>query len=384
MTTTSGNNPSTDSTTDSTTDSPAVDSATETAAGATTHADAPAWLDGEGLHFADDAYKRKMARKPVSASMIHGIVDACPAQYIFNSALSDIVIPETPQDARVRGTLFHRACELYYGIPTEERGERIDANRFEECKLQALDERPDMASDPDLRAWMESASQRFCAMGPAATDVAVARYRTDDGTERPALEMKISLHLPGVRRRVFGAIDRLTVPDPDDPRTVVVDDYKTGRKASVYSERLRFADFNYQRQQTLYAMLLEHDTRTFDGGWRPVGGRLLYPLAEEVSFHDDASDQDVRMPVQAGALIQLNVLDAHNRARTLQDAAQASDTLDRECETNLYEYRPSVLCAWCPLARICPAARIGAKENAQKAAASQPDAATLAPAIVRG
>lgn len=376
-----------DQTTDATADATASAAADDHASPhpgrpGTGHGDAPAWLDGEGLHLADGALRRTMERKPVSASTIHGLLDACPSQFVFTSLLADMVIPETPEDARVRGTLFHRACELYYSIPVTERGECIDPGRFEECKLKALDERPDMKDDPDLRAWMESASRRFCAMGPDATDVTVARYRSDDGVERPALEMKVSLHLDGVRRRVFGAIDRLVTPSQDDPRTVIVDDYKTGRKASVYSERMRFADFTYQRQQTLYAMLLEHDTRTFEDGWRPVGGRLVYPLADQVTVHDDGSDRDVRVPVSNGALIRLDVADARNRKRTLEDAAKASDDLDRGCETNLYAYRPSVLCAWCPLARICPAARIGSKENARQAAASQPDAATLAPAIV--
>lgn len=344
--------------------------------------DAPAWLDGEGLHLADDQLKRKISNKPVSASTISGLIDGCPAKFTFTSLLADTVIPKTPDDPRVRGTIFHRACELYYNIAPQERGEHIDFERFEECKLQALDENPDMKDDPGLRAWLESASQRFCSMGPDSTDVTVARYRTDNGTERPATEMKISLHLDGVRRRVFGAIDRLVAASPDDPRTVIVDDFKTGRKASVYSEHMRFADFSYLRQQTLYAMLLEHDTRTFENGWNPIGGRLLFPLAEQVTVHDEGSGRDMQLPMKNGALICLDVKDESHRKRTLEEAALTSDMLDHEYETNLYEYRPSNLCAWCPLARICPAARISDRENAQQAAAGQPDAATLAPAIV--
>ncbi|MFR0556668.1 PD-(D/E)XK nuclease family protein [Pseudoscardovia radai] len=343
-----------------------------------------AWLDGEGLHFDDAKTLAAVRRKPVSATMISGLVDRCPAQYLFSDKLKDLVIPVTPQDARIRGIVFHRACELYYARPDARRGAPIDPEAFEECKTKALEEHPEVRNDPEASAWLEAASRRFCAMGPEATDVTVAGYRDDRGRQSPALEMKVTGRLDGVGRRVFGAIDRLITPNPDNPRNVVIDDYKTGGKACVYSDRMRFPDFSYQRQQTLYSMLLEGDTRTFSDGWHLLGGRLIYPMAEYVTLHDDNAGTDVKVSVQGqGAIIRLDVRNPEYRRRTLDDAAKASDALDRESETNLFEYRPSVLCAWCPLAKICPAARIGSKENAQKAFADQPDAQTLAPAIVR-
>ena len=342
-----------------------------------------AWLDGEGLHLADDAIAAKVARKPVSATMIDNLVSGCPARYIFESTLKDMVIPLTPDDPRVRGTVFHRACELYYTKPVDTRGESVDPALLQDCAKEALAEQPeDIASAPSLREWLDEACRRYVAMDPSATDVTVSEYRNDKGVFQPALEMVVTGQLPGISRRFYGAIDRLVAADPEHPERVIIDDYKTGRKEQLYSDKLRFPDFNYLRQQTIYAILLERDRRTHATGWRPIGARLVCPMASQVEYFDESTGTAQVRQMNEGATLMLNVRDAGTRRRAMADAAAASDKLDAEVKHNLYEFSPSSLCAWCPLARICPAARITGSEKAQGSFAKQPDAATLAPAII--
>lgn len=342
-----------------------------------------AWLDGLGLHLSNEKILKKVSSKPVSASMITAMLDNCSAKYIFDDKLKDLVIPKDPSSPLVRGSAFHRAAELYYSIPQDERGRKISLDLFLECRDRVLAElEPGIAQDADFQAWLDTACRKYCAMGPRVTDVDVARYRTDTGEVKPGLEMVIVHKLDGIGRKVYGSIDRLRVPDPARPRDVIVDDYKTGRTAKRYSPARQFPDFGYIRQQVLYAMLLEADTRTFPDGFHPLGGQLIYPVAAYISIFDEALGADRRIDTPSGLTIKVDVHNPEWRQATVDAARRADLKLTAEAGANCFSYTPHGLCPWCPLARICPAARIKNTAKAQAAFAEQPDAATLAPAIV--
>lgn len=87
-----------------------------------------------------------------------------------------------------------------------------------------------------------------------------------------------------------------------------------------------------QRQQTIYSMLLEQH------GFEVSAARLIYPVY--------------------GEIVNVNKNDEWLRNRVVEDIERA-DVLMKACrDENLFEYSPSFLCAWCPLAKLCPVADI--------------------------
>ena len=100
------------------------------------------WIDKQGLHINDDELKRKMERVTASATLVSGMIDGCPAKTIFDSRLKDEIFPNGPDSPLLRGTVFHRVMELYYGLPEDKRGSDLNLCLFNAAVCKAINEEP--------------------------------------------------------------------------------------------------------------------------------------------------------------------------------------------------------------------------------------------------
>lgn len=330
-----------------------------------------AFIDRDGLHFNDDGIERKVNYLTISATLIEGMLE-CPAKFVFSRYLQDEVIPPQPDSPLTRGSAFHRTLELYYGLDESKRpASGIDMHILSAAMRKAITEAPvEVRNDDVFIGWLKNALKRYTRMNESAVNVRIANYTNKDGLTKPGLEMPVSGIIGNATRRSFGMIDRLIQVNNDDPRSVIIDDYKTGKSAKAYDPHDRYADFGYIRQQTMYAMLLEKDTNTYHNGFDVCGGRLIYPVAD--------NNKDTAEP---GVILPVDVKNQKYRDKTIKDVELTSRMLDDAINTNTYSCNPSKLCSWCPLANICPRADKDDRDKFVNARASQPDESTLAPVI---
>jgi putative RecB family exonuclease len=310
------------------------------------------WIDKQGLHINDDELKKKMERVTASATLVSGMIDGCPAKTIFDSRLKDEIFPNGPDSPLLRGTVFHRVMELYYGLPEDKRGSELNTGIINAAARKAIKEEPLINNDHDFMIWLRGALDDYVKLDDAYTKVDIAPYIDDWGHHKQGLELAVSDVIGNASRKTFGKIDRLVFADRTD-NSVIIDDYKTGKKAKEYNAKDRFADFGYVRQQVMYAMLLEQDTRTFKDGFNVTGGRLIYPIP--------------------GKVLSVDVKNEEYRKRTVKEVEQASAMLDDAADNNAYACSPSKLCSWCPLVNICPNADNDSRDKFVQARAKQPN-----------
>lgn len=331
-----------------------------------------AFIDRDGLHLNDEGIEKKLKWLTISASLIEGMFE-CPAKFMFSKYLEDEVIPAKPDSPLTRGTTFHRTLELYYGLDESKRPmSGIDMRILSAAMRKAISEAPEEVRENDIFLdWLKNALNRYVRMDESAVNVKIANFTGKDGLTKPGLEMKVSGTIGNAKRKSFGMIDRLIQANSDDPRSVIIDDYKTGRSAKPYDPRSRFSDFGYIRQQIMYAMLLEQDTGTYPNGFDVLGGRLIYPVADNA---DTASGKP-------GVILSVDVKNQKYRDKTVKDVEMAANMVNDAIAANTYGCNPSKICSWCPLANICPRADRDEREKFVNARASQPDELVLKPVI---
>lgn len=207
------------------------------------------------------------------------------------------------------------------------------------------------------------------------TENVTGSHISSDSPAKLGLEMPLSGIMEGSDRRVFGIIDRLIV-DPDD-NTLIIDDYKSGAKAHHYNPSSPYSDFNYTRQQVLYSMLLEQNMSLIqaeNGGVPPKTvkyARLLYPIAKNGQY-----------PEQVGVVETIDVQNKAFRKTVADDVRETCETMAGACEKNTFSYQSSALCAWCPLAKVCPNATIYSNQKFYDAKSKQPEREILEKSMI--
>jgi putative RecB family exonuclease len=221
-------------------------------------------------------------------------------------------LPEAPSAPATKGTLVHQALERLFCLPA--------AERTLPAALAAVDEAFELLRlDPDYTGLGLSPDDEAVFLDDA--EQLVRRYfqLEDPQAIKPiGLELMLAADIGNLTLR--GIIDRLEL---DDDGELVVTDYKTGRVPHANHERSRLGGVHF------YAFLCE---RLF--GKRPAKVQLLY-LAEPVAIITVPTDQSIR--------------GLERRVRAIWT------TVERACENESFQPRPSRLCDWCSFQSFCPA-----------------------------
>lgn len=306
-------------------------------------------LTSDAMHITDAEVIKELQKKNISASLITGL-ENCEAQWLANTLVLPKFLKEHPDNPKTRGSLFHKVMEDFFALPREKRTH--DAMRETVDKVLASEEFSQLGETPEAVEWLRDAVNGYFSMGAKPQDVEIAKVpKPGDNSEAvEGLEVFVKGKVGFATRDTLGFIDRL-IKDPrkNAPKDgVVIEDWKTSQKAKRWKAHTKSTEgFAEQRQQVIYSILLK------DIGLNPTAARLIYPIPEEI-VHVDIHDLDLQQKV----------------VQSVEDTDKHLDTL---VETNTFEYSPSFLCAWCPLAKICPKATVKPYKKMQDAVKKQPE-----------
>lgn len=306
-------------------------------------------LDGTGLHVSSQRIAEKLEKKKLSPSLITGL-ESCAASWFANSFVIRDIIEEEPDNPARRGSMFHKVMEDLFKLPAEERTTSMVKSIVGE--VSTVGEFADLGQNPDAMQWLRDAINGYYSMGGKPQGIQIANITNTYGKEVPGLEVFVQGNIGSADRKILGFIDRV-INNTNKPGTVVVEDYKSGKKAKKYNPNTKSTDgLGEARQQVIYTMLLEQM------GIRVSGARLLFPVPQQV----------VNIPVHDKAF----------REKVVSDVEQADQKLTIMTERNTFEFSPNFLCSWCPLVKACPVAKAGRSDKARDAVASQPNLDVLA------
>ncbi len=222
-------------------------------------------------------------------------------------------LPEPPSMPAVKGTTVHRALELLFGAPAQERTPQA-AQAF---LVTAIEQ---MRQIEEYQALEMDEEQEAAFAADAAT--MVERYFTleDPRTIQPVgLELMLEAELGSLVVR--GIIDRL---EEDEQGQLIVTDYKTGRAPSVQQEQSRLGGVHF------YAFLCQRVL-----GRIPAKVQLVYLGNQPQVITTTPSEQSIRgMEKKVGAIW---------------------TAVERACERDDFRPKQSALCNWCAFQQYCPA-----------------------------
>lgn len=256
----------------------------------------------------------RIAREALSPSTSNTFGSKCTAQWAVSKVMPFDDSPASPAGA---GSLVHTAFENFYALAP---AERISLNLVSEINTIAS-----QAAEGDL-----ATAKYLAAM---YQELAFGIFDIEDPTEVEVhrVEEELRAEINGVP--VMGRIDRTDVVDGG----LVIRDYKTSRR-----EQNTFFGDDYGEAMRTYVMLYEEVY-----GRRPASAWLYYTklgTAKEVDVSERA--------LKATASRLKRNWDRHRR-QVLDEAS--------------FPLKVSVLCGWCPLVDLCPAAAEAGKTVSAKA-----------------
>lgn len=312
-------------------------------------------VSNAGLSIVSPAIAEKLAKKSISPSLITGL-QGCPAKWVASTFVMRDLVKEDPDNAATRGSLFHKVMELAFAEPPEARTKA----RIYEISNEVLktDEFAFFTHIPPALEWLNKAIEGYYTMGGRPEKVKIASIQRDEDSEpKIGLEVFVKGNLAGASRDTLGFIDRLAVDQlNEEAEGVIIEDWKSGAKAKKWNPKTKSDDGKAEaRQQVIYSMLLKKQ------GINVTGARLIFPVAQEV----------VNVDLEDAAFVE----------GVIADIKETDEALDNYIENNLFEYKPSFLCSWCPLVKICPKAQVEKFPKARAAYAQQPPIEVLAEAF---
>lgn len=297
-------------------------------------------LHDDGVSIVSDELKQKLAKKKLSASAITSFLQ-CPAGWLMNSFVTNKLFPQPPDSPANKGSVFHKIMEDLFALPADERN-RHTMKKIANDVINS-DEFKDILGYPEALEWLRNALDSYFEMGGKPELVNVAEVNGQIG-----LEIPVTGKIGRAQRDFIGFVDRLIYAN--DKTSVIIEDWKTGAKAKQWVKGSRFDEgLPEARQQMIYKILLEKEGLTVQNA------RLLFPVAKKV--------------------VNINIHDEELYKRTIADIEQVDTNLSLMEAQNFFDYQPGVLCAWCPVARICPKADIKDKKKMIDSFNSQPDPA---------
>jgi putative RecB family exonuclease len=233
---------------------------------------------------------------------------SCPLAFRFSSIEK---LPDLPTVASTRGSLVHRALELLFLNPADERTSRALDSAVEAAIVE-------YRTDPDftLLGLTSDQTERFDAECRA---LATNYLEMEDPTQVREIGLELRLEAAVGDLTLRGVIDRLEL---DADGELIVTDYKTGRAPSPNFERKSLSGLNF------YSFLCES---LF--GRRPAAIRLMY-LSSKETITATPTEQSTRFLTTRTTAVWKAVATA--------------------CERDDFRARQGPLCNYCSYQRWCP------------------------------
>ena len=233
---------------------------------------------------------------------------SCPLAFRFSSIEK---LPDLPSVAATRGSLVHRALELLFLHPPDERTPK------------ALDTAVDTAiaeyrTEPDFTL-LDLTPEQTAEFDAACRSLAGNYLEMEDPTQIREIGLELRLEAAVGDLTLRGIIDRLEL---DADGELVVTDYKTGRAPSPNWERKSLSGLNF------YSFLCES---LF--GKRPAAIRLMY-LSSKETITATPSEQSTKFLTTRTTAVWKAVATA--------------------CERDDFRARQGPLCNYCSYQQWCP------------------------------
>jgi hypothetical protein len=301
-------------------------------------------LTAEGAHILSPEIANKLAKKNISPSLVTGL-EGCHARWLADQYVVKEVVEEEPDNAAIRGSLYHKIMEDFFALPQDER----TTNQIKKITKASLisDDFKVLQEYPEAIKWIREAINGYYSMGGKPQEVTIADIVLEGKDAKPGIELFVKDQIGDSSRPTLGFVDQIVVDNVRNDGSVVINDWKSGAKAKHYKANGKNEDgLPEQRQQILYTEILRaNDVRV-------SGARLIYPIAREV--------------------IKVDLANEELRTRAINDVEKADKKLDKLLETNTFGLKPGFLCSWCPLSHGCPSAEIKPYDKMMKAFAAQP------------
>src|SRR5579875_2106361 len=90
-------------------------------------------LGRDGAHILSSDIAEGLTRKKISPSLVSSL-EGCPARWLGDQFVTKLVVEEEPDNAAVRGSLYHKIMEDFFALPAEER----TTDRIKQLTKEAL------------------------------------------------------------------------------------------------------------------------------------------------------------------------------------------------------------------------------------------------------
>lgn len=271
-------------------------------------------ITGKGIEIICPEIMEQVKKKKLSASLIPSIKN-CPADWFFGT----FILPNIEHTEPIyfsRGKLYHSVMEKFFAIEPEKR----DAKLLKQICIDTIEkEYPRFITDSESKQWLADGIKNFYEMRFNYKNLKIATI-TNEGEEQTGLENFVSGNIGKASRPFVGFVDM--VLEGENGLRVV--DWKTGKKVYPYDPEKPISDknsFDYWRQGTIYAMLMEQQGNNVDTA------ELWFPIAKDV-VTIDCNNKAVRKQV-------------------IQDAEEADALLTKCIEDNLFPFHNALFCGFC-------------------------------------
>jgi RecB family exonuclease len=269
----------------------------------------------QGIEIIDEDLYKKVKKCNLSPSMANSFLN-CPADWF----LDKYILPKIEHTEPIffaRGTAFHKVMEHFF---TESPEERNPKNLAQLTRDTLVNEYPDLVNDPENINWIKNAINGYLSMGFNYKEDLIPEININN---KPTIGLEFFVTGKfDTKRPIVGYVDKLA----NENSKLVMQDWKTGAKVHNYDPSKPISasnSFDYPRQQTLYAMLLEKINIEL------TDASLIFPVAKkvvEVDFKNDVI-----------------------RNQAVSDMQKLDERVNHCIEKNFFPFTPALFCTWCHL-----------------------------------
>ena len=225
----------------------------------------------EGVYILDPEIHKKINKKTLSPRLVGAVLQS-PADWVLNTFILDLCKREEKL-ALKRGCCFHEIMEQFFAFPEEDR----DGEHLKQAFLTVInkEEYKNWVNENDNKQWLLKGLKSYGKSGAKPRNEKIANIFVL-GKQQLGIELDISGKIGNVKRNCYGKIDKIL----EGEKGLIIQDWKTGTTVHDYEHfydktiKHNDLDFDYWRQQTAYAMLLEN------AGFTVESASLIFPFTE--------------------------------------------------------------------------------------------------------